>query len=156
IRIFEEVEERPYLYNRWGTPNSALIEAKIAALEACGIAGEGSPPTLEAVLFCSGMAAISALFLSLRLRSGDCIITQGNLYGTTIEFLDVMIAPNGVRVIYGDLHDLAWVEEQLRANPTTRLLYIESPTNATSRCYDIAALAALARQYGTKCAVDDT
>ena len=36
IRIFEELEERPYLDNRWGTPNSALIEAKIAALEACG------------------------------------------------------------------------------------------------------------------------
>jgi methionine-gamma-lyase len=156
IRIFEEVEERPYLYNRWGTPNSALIEAKIAALEACGVVAENGPVKLEAVLFASGMGAISALFLSLGLRSKDCIITQGNLYGTTIELLDVMIAPLGVRVIYGDLHDLGWVEEQLRANPTTRIIYIESPTNATSRCYDIAMLATLAKRYGVKCAVDST
>src|SRR5262249_15935906 len=156
LRIFQELEERPYLYNRWGTPNSALIEAKIAALEACGIADENGPLELEAVLFGSGMAAVSALFLSLGLRDKDCIITQGNLYGTTIEFLDAMIAPIGVRVIYGDLHNLGWVEHQLRSNPTTRIVYIESPTNATSRCYDIAELARLARKHGAKCAVDST
>jgi methionine-gamma-lyase len=156
IRVFEEIEERPYLYNRWGTPNSALVEAKVAALEACGVADANGPLELEAVLFSSGMAAISALFLSLGLRSDDCIVTQGNLYGTTVEFLDTMIAPSGVRIIYGDLHDMSWVEDQLRTNWKTRLVYVETPTNATSRCYDIALLAALAHRYGAKCAVDST
>jgi methionine-gamma-lyase len=156
IRVFEEIEERAYLYNRWGTPNSALVEAKVAALESCGVADLNGPLELEAVLFSSGMAAISALFLSLGLRSGDLIVTQGNLYGTTVEFLDTMIAPSGVRIIYGHLHDTSWVEDHLRANSKTRLVYVETPTNATSRCYDIAVLVALAHRYGAKCAVDST
>ena len=83
IRVFEETEERPYMYNRWGTPNTALIEAKIAALEACGIVDGRGPLHLEAVAFSSGMAAVSALFLSLGLGSGDGVVTQGNVYGTT-------------------------------------------------------------------------
>jgi methionine-gamma-lyase len=156
IKIFEEVKERPYLYNRWGTPNTHLAERKIAALEGFGIRERDAPLELEAVLFSSGMAAISSLFLSLGLRSGDAIITQGNLYGTTIEFLDVMLAPMGVNIVYGNLQNLEWVETQLSRHGSTRLLYMETPTNATSRCCDIAALTALARKYGVKCAVDST
>jgi methionine-gamma-lyase len=156
IKIFEEVQERPYLYNRWGTPNTHLAENKIAALESYGIFDQGEPLELEAVLFSSGMAAISSLFLSLALRSGDTIVTQGNLYGTTTEFLDAMLAPMGINIVYGDLQDLEWVEAQLSRNRSTRLLYMETPTNATSRCCDIAALSALAHRYGVKCCVDST
>lgn len=154
IQVFEEVKERPYLYNRWGTPNSHLVEKKVAALESFGV-GLDAPLQLEAVLFSSGMAAISSLFLSLGLRAGDTIVTQGNLYGTTTEFLDVMVAPMGINVVYGELQDLEWVEKQMRQG-RTRLLYMETPTNATSRCCDIRALAALARAYGVKTAVDST
>lgn len=156
IKIFEEVKERPYLYNRWGTPNTHLAEKKIAALESYGICEQGVALELEAVLFSSGMAAISSLFLSLGLRSGDTIVTQGNLYGTTTEFLDAMLAPTGINIVYGDLQNLDWVEAQLSRNGSTRLLYMETPTNATSRCCDIAALSALAHRYGVKCAVDST
>ena len=156
IKIFEEVKERPYLYNRWGTPNTHLAEKKIAALESYGVCDQGAVLELEAVLFSSGMAAISSLFLSLALRSGDTIVTQGNLYGTTTEFLDAMLAPMGINIVYGDLQNLDWVEAQLSRNRSTRLLYMETPTNATSRCRDIAALSALAHRYGVKCAVDST
>jgi methionine-gamma-lyase len=156
IKIFEEVKERPYLYNRWGTPNTHLAEKKIAALESHGIHDQGAPLELEAVLFSSGMAAISSLFLSLGLRPGDSIVTQGNLYGTTTEFLDAMLAPMGINIVYCDLQNLDCVETQLSRNGSTRLLYMETPTNATSRCCDIAALGALARRYGVKCAVDST
>ncbi|MGQ0683348.1 trans-sulfuration enzyme family protein [Bradyrhizobium sp.] len=155
IQVFEEVKERPYLYNRWGTPNSHLVEKKLAALEGFPDRSGSSPLQLEAVLFSSGMAAISSLFLSLGLRPGDAIVTQGNIYGTTTEFLDVMVTPLGVRVIYGELQDLDWVEMQFRQNKV-RLLYMESPTNATSRCCDIRTLAALAHAYGAKAAVDST
>jgi methionine-gamma-lyase len=155
IQIFEEVKERPYLYNRWGTPNSHLAEKKIAALESFGVGPRDAPLQLEAVLFSSGMAAISSLFLSLGLRAGDTIVTQGNLYGTTAEFLDVMVSPMGVNVAYGELQDLEWVETQIRQN-RTRLLYMETPTNATSRCCDIRALASLACAHGVKTAVDST
>jgi methionine-gamma-lyase len=134
IKIFEEVKERPYLYNRWGTPNTHLAEKKIAALESHGIHDQGAPLELEAVLFSSGMAAISSLFLSL----------------------DAMLAPMGINIVYCDLQNLDWVETQLSRNGSTRLLYMETPTNATSRCCDIAALGALARRYGVKCAVDST
>jgi methionine-gamma-lyase len=156
MEIFAELKERPYLYNRWGTPNTALVEQKIAALESHGLSEGGQPLQLEAVLFSSGMAAVSSLFLSLGLKPGDHVITQGNIYGTTTEFLDAMLAPLGVHVLYGDLHDAGWVETQLEKYPTVQLLYLETPTNATARCYDIAQLAEIAHRYGARCAVDST
>ncbi|WP_271552772.1 trans-sulfuration enzyme family protein [Bradyrhizobium sp. CCBAU 45394] len=156
MEIFAELKERPHLYNRWGTPNTALVEQKLAALESHGLSENGKPLQLEAVLFSSGMAAVSSLFLSLGLTPGDHIVTQGNIYGTTTEFLDAMLAPIGVRIIYGDLHDMEWVEKQLRTHSPVRLIYLETPTNATARCYDIAQLARIAHTYGAKCAVDGT
>ncbi|CCD96731.1 Cystathionine gamma-lyase [Bradyrhizobium sp. ORS 375] len=156
MEIFAELKERPHLYNRWGTPNTTLVERKIAALEGHRLSENGKPLQLEAVLFSSGMAAVSSLFLSLGLKPGDHVLTQGNIYGTTTEFLDAMLAPLDVRILYGELHDIEWVERQLRSRGPVRLIYLETPTNATARCYDIAQLAQIAHRYGAKCAVDST
>jgi cystathionine beta-lyase/cystathionine gamma-synthase len=84
IRFFEEVKECTYLDNRWGIPNSALVEAKIAAREACGVADANGPLELEAVLSSSGAAAISALFLSLGLRCDAAVRVMKNVRRCTL------------------------------------------------------------------------
>jgi methionine-gamma-lyase len=142
--------EKAYIYGRWDNPSYTLIEEKIAALE-----GYGLDIPLKALLFSSGMAAISSLIMSLKLKAGDVLLTQGNLYGTTTELLYNVIAHTGVEILYEDLKDLNRVEEHLRTD-NVKLLYIETPNNPTLDCYDLTALADLAKQYGVITAVDNT
>jgi methionine-gamma-lyase len=101
------------------------------------------------------MAAISSLLLSLKLKAGEALLTQGNLYGTTTELLYNVIAHTGVEIIYEDLKDLDKVERHLKTGKV-KLLYIETPNNPTLDCYDLAALATLAQQYKAVTAVDNT
>src|SRR5882672_12910184 len=51
-------KEEGYIYSRWGNPTFTEAENKIAAMEAHGLAHEGSPLQLKALLHSSGMAAI--------------------------------------------------------------------------------------------------
>lgn len=144
--------EKAYIYGRWDNPNYTQIEKKIALLEAYGIEGL----ELKALLFSSGMAAISSLIMSLKLKAGDAILTQGNLYGTTTELLYNVIEHQGIDIIYQDLKDLSAVERLLASKPNIKLLYTETPANPTTDCYDLAALSALAKQRGVIIATDNT
>lgn len=155
IRVFQG-KEKAFIYNRWGTPNTELVEEKIASLESFGIHKNGNPLKLHAVIFSSGMAAISSIFMSLGLKSGDCVITQGNLYGSTTEFLDSILSRLGVKIIFTDLKNLALTEKLIQANPYTRILYMETPSNPTIDCYDLESLTKLAKKYKIKSAIDNT
>ncbi|MDX2001216.1 MAG: aminotransferase class I/II-fold pyridoxal phosphate-dependent enzyme [Chitinophagales bacterium] len=144
-------KEQAYIYSRWDNPSYTLIEEKVAALEAFGL--DLKP---KALLFSSGMAAISSFILSLKLKPGDAILTQGNLYGTTTELLYNVIAGTGVSIIYADLKDLNKVADLLQSNGNIKLLYLESPNNPTLECYDLEALAILAKQHHIITAIDNT
>jgi methionine-gamma-lyase len=103
----------------------------------------------------SGMAAISTLLMGV-LKSGDKVLTQGDLYGGTTELLKSVLGNFGVETIFTDMKDLAGTELLLRTEENIRLIYCETPSNPTLACYDIASIAALAHQYGALCAVDNT
>ena len=62
------------------------------------------------MLFASGMAAIAASIIA-NVKTGDKVITQGNLYGTTNELLISILKDFGVDTVYADLKDLNFVEE---------------------------------------------
>src|SRR5665213_1944910 len=64
---------KAYIYSRWTHPNAELVERKIEQMETFGSKGL----KCRALLFSSGMAAISALFQSL-IRPGDSLLVQGN------------------------------------------------------------------------------
>lgn len=145
-------EEDAYIYGRWHNPTFSIIEEKIALLECYGL----DIDTPQAVLFSSGMAAISSMFLSLGLKQGDAVLTQGNLYGTTTEMLNTIVAHHGIKIIYENLKDLARVEQLLKKNKSIKVVYIETPANPTLDCYDLKALVALAKKYGKLTAADNT
>ncbi|HAN38381.1 MAG TPA: cystathionine gamma-synthase [Chitinophagaceae bacterium] len=145
-----------YIYSRWGNPSFTPVELTIAALEAQGILNDnGTPLELKALLHASGQAAMSTLFLS-NLQSGDAVLSHYSLYGGTHEILHKVLHDAGVTTIIVDMQQPALVAAALEQHPNIKLIHIETPANPTIQCIDIAAVAAIAQQYGVKVSVDNT
>ncbi len=149
IEIFKNIESG-HAYSRYANPTVDTVAAKIAALETHGMDLEAS-----AVMTSSGMSAIATLLLGT-LRSGDKVLSQGNLYGGTTELLKNIFAQFGIETVFADLRNLALVESSLKGDAAIKMLYCETPANPTLACVDIAALADLAHQHGAFCAIDNT
>lgn len=149
IEIFNNIESG-HVYSRYANPTVDTVARKIALLESHNLGFEA-----DALMTSSGMSAIATLFLGL-LKSGEAILTQGNLYGGTTELLKSVIEPIGVSTHFVHLNDLSAVESALKANPNIKMLYCETPANPSLSCVDIAALSQLAHQYGAWCAIDNT
>lgn len=147
--VFEGKEEA-FIYSRWSHPNAELVESKIEQLETFGL-----KVSAKALAFSSGMGAISALFQSV-LKTGDAILAQGNIYGTSVDFFNHYAATLGVEVIYADFQDVVALEQTLAKHKNIRLLYAETPSNPTLDCYDLKALSKLAHRFKAKIAVDNT
>ncbi|MBX3384847.1 MAG: aminotransferase class I/II-fold pyridoxal phosphate-dependent enzyme [Phycisphaeraceae bacterium] len=136
-------EHRGHTYSRASNPTVSAAERAIGSLE-------DAPP---AVCFSTGMAAISALFLSL-LRSGDHAVISDVVYGGTMRLADQILAGLGIAVTYADT---TRAQEVARAiTPATRLVFIETPANPTLVLTDIAAVAHLCHERGVPLAVDNT
>lgn len=130
-------------YTRYGNPTHTVVEKAIAELEGAD----------AALLFASGMSAITTTILSL-LKSGDHIVAQRDIYGGATKFLTQWLPKFGVEVTLVDTTDYQQHDAALRAN--TRLLYLESPTNPTLRVVDLKRVAALAQKHGLVTLVDST
>jgi len=144
-----------YVYSRWGNPTVDAVERKIAALEAHGLQKDNKEIPLKALLFSSGMAAISALFMAA-LKPEEKILTSGNIYGTTVELLNTLMHSHGIETVYRDLSDPSAIEEALNNDKRIRMIYCESPSNPTVQIYDLSLLSELAHRHGAKLAVDNT
>jgi cysteine-S-conjugate beta-lyase len=130
------------IYPRYfNTPNQQVINRKVAALEK----GEA------AVVFGSGMAAISTLLLAC-LKPGDHAIFQNDLYGGTMQLITRELQRLGVQVSWG----ANAVEFAAAVRPETRLIYVESPSNPLLHCVDLAAVAALGKSHGILTVIDNT
>ncbi|CAN5847923.1 PLP-dependent aspartate aminotransferase family protein [soil metagenome] len=133
-------DEAGYVYSRIGNPTVRAFEEKLAALEGAD----------EAVAFASGMGAIAALCFST-LRSGDEILFLGPLYGGTRGLFHDLLGRFGVRARRVDDHELASA-----VSPTTRMIYVETPTNPTLQIHDLRLVSEVARTHGVLSVVDGT
>jgi cystathionine gamma-synthase len=130
-------------YGRYGNPTVAAVEGKLAALEG----GE------RAVLFASGMNAITTMLLAL-LSSGDHVIVVAGCYRRTREFASTFLPRWGVETTLVPVDDLDALAAAVR--PTTRLIFTETPTNPYLRIADLARIAEIAQAQGILTAVDST
>ena len=139
-----------HVYSRYGNPTVDTVSQKLADIEAfnTGLQAYG-------FLTSSGMSAISTVVLSL-LKSGDSILTQGDLYGGTTEMFLKVIAQSGIKSIFVDLTQVEEVEYILQTNRNIKLLYFETPANPTMKCIDIHQMSRLAKKYGVLTCVDNT
>jgi methionine-gamma-lyase len=142
--------EKGHVYGRYGNPTIEAVADKIGRLEAYGLEVEAS-----CILFSSGMAAISSLLLAT-LKTGDTVLTQGNLYGGTTELLHKVLGPLGIHTRMTNLQDTTHVAQILEEDPSIRLLLFETPANPTLACVDMQALVDLARGKNIYTAADNT
>ena len=131
------------VYTRWGNPTIQQLAKKLAALEGAR----------RCVLFGSGMAAISALFLHL-LKSGDHVVMSDVTYAGASELANEILPKMGIKIDRVDMSDLHAVEKAIQ--PQTRLVYLESPCNPLCRLTDIGEVSRLAKRVGALVAVDST
>lgn len=104
------------------------------------------------MLFGSGMAAISTTMLTL-LQAGDHAVLQEELYGGTHAFVAELFARCGIGFSFVPLTPEA-IEQALM--PTTRVIFLESPTNPLLHLVDLRHVAAVARARGVTTVIDNT
>jgi methionine-gamma-lyase len=143
-------EAEAFIYSRWSHPNAELVENKLEQLETFGLNVKA-----KALVFSSGMSALSALYQSV-LKPGDKVLAQGNIYGTAVDYFNQYQDTFNIDVIYADFKNLKELESILKAEKKIKLIYTETPSNPTLNCYDLKALSALGKKYNAKVAVDNT
>ena len=131
-----------FLYSRSGNPNRELLEKAVADLEQGAIA----------YCFASGMAAIHAIFQSL--RPGDHVLIPDDIYFVIYALLQEVFVPWGLEMSLVDMSDLAKVEKAIQSN--TALIWVETPSNPQLKLTDVAAVAQLAKANNCLLAVDNT
>lgn len=142
------VQESPgvhqgFEYSRSHNPTRFAYERCVADLEG------GS----RGYAFASGLAATSTI-LEL-LDAGDHVLCMDDVYGGTYRLFErVRRRSAGLDFSFVDLADDAAFEAALK--PTTKMVWIETPTNPTLKLVDIAAVAAKARARGLIVVVDNT
>jgi cystathionine gamma-lyase len=136
-------EHRGFDYTRTSNPTRQRLEAVLAELEGGG----------RCAVFGSGLAAEHAL-LSAHLKPGNEIIVPGDVYGGTFRMLHRVFEPIGCRVTQVDFADLAALERAVSSS--TRLVWLESPTNPRLLVYDIAAISRISHAKGALVVVDNT
>jgi cystathionine beta-lyase/cystathionine gamma-synthase len=102
--------------------------------------------------FSSGMAAITALFHLL--KSGDHVILSQNVYGGTYRVATQLLDRYGLEFEFVDTTDVRVIERAVR--PSTKMVFVETPTNPTMEITDIRAAARIARRHRLLSVVDNT
>lgn len=131
-----------YDYSRVLNPTREELEKTLALLD------EGS----RCWAFSSGMAAIGTL---LKLFApGDHVLLSEDLYGGTARLCNQLYSRYSITFEYVDTTDTELVRQHIR--PTTRGIFIETPSNPMMKISDIHALAALAHEHDAWLIVDNT
>ncbi|HEV2472906.1 MAG TPA: aminotransferase class I/II-fold pyridoxal phosphate-dependent enzyme, partial [Chthonomonadales bacterium] len=131
-----------YAYARADNPNRQSLEQLLAELER----GEA------AASFSSGQAATTTVLQSL--RPGDHVLAPLEMYWGTASALKDVMAGWGVEASFVDMTEIASVRAALR--PSTRLIWLETPSNPRLRITDIRAVVEIARSAGCITACDNT
>jgi len=130
------------IYSRFTNPTVRTFEQRLASLEG----GE------RCVATSSGMAAILATCAGL-LKAGDHIVSSRSIFGTTTVLFSTYLAKFGIETSFVTLTDQEAWRKAMRN--TTRLLFVETPSNPLTELADIAQLADLAHARGCLLVVDN-
>jgi cystathionine gamma-lyase len=139
----EEVgKHKGYEYSRVGNPTRSALDACLASLE------EGS----YGLTFSSGLAAEHAI-LSI-LRPGDHVIVPEDMYGGTYRLIKEILEPVNIKFTFTDYNDLNLIQQAFL--PSTKMVWIETPTNPLLKIFDIEAISELSHKKNALVVVDNT
>lgn len=121
-------------YGRYGNPTVRSVEKRLAALENAE----------DAILYPTGMAAITNLLLAI-LPTGSHVVITDDCYRKTRQFVNTFLKRLGIEATQVPMGDYEALEGAIR--PNTRVLISESPTNPYLRVADLERIAAIGRRH---------
>jgi cystathionine gamma-synthase len=133
-----------YEYSRSANPTRTALEGALAALE------EGE----RGFAFASGLAAEDTILRALTAPGDHCVIPD-DAYGGTFRLFDKVAKPWGLDYTPAAISDLDAVRAAIHPG-STRIVWVETPTNPLLAIGDIEALASLAHDAGAMLVVDNT
>jgi O-succinylhomoserine sulfhydrylase len=131
-----------FVYTRYTNPTVAMMQDRLAALEGAG----------ACVATASGMSAILALSMVL-LKAGDHVVCSNAVFGATVQLYATLLSRFGIETTF--VSPSKPEDWQRAVRPTTRLFFLETPSNPLGEIADIPALAAIAKKAGAALAVDN-
>ncbi len=137
------MEQAGHVYSRISNPTVAVLEERIAALEA----GVG------AIATASGQAALHLAIATLA-GAGSHIVASSALYGGSHNLLHYTLARFGIETTFVNPRNLD--EWRAAIRPQTRLLFAETLGNPGLDVLDIASVSEIAHAQGIPLLVDST
>ncbi|MGV8815063.1 MAG: cystathionine gamma-synthase [Gelidibacter sp.] len=131
-----------YEYSRSANPTRTALENSFASIE------NGS----HGLAFASGLAAIDAVIKLL--KSGDEVISTSDLYGGTYRLFTKIFEGFGIKFHFVEMENASKIESYIK--DSTKLIWIETPTNPMMNIIDIKAVAEVAKKHNILLAVDNT
>src|SRR3954469_3390194 len=135
-------EDPGYIYGRFSNPTISMFEQRMIELE-------GAEACRSAA---TGMAAVTTAILA-PLRAGDHVVAAKALFGSCRYVVEDLLPRYGIECTLVDGLDLDQWQRAMR--PTTKTLFLESPTNPTLDVLDIPAIAEIAHAGGARLIVDN-
>ena len=135
-------EEEGNVYARFTNPTVTAMQQRLAALEGAE----------ACIATASGMAAIMSAVMAL-LSSGDHVVVSRGVFGATQQLFGNILSRFGITSTFVPATDL----DAYRAavTPSTKMFFVESPSNPLTELVDIAAVAAIAHESKALLAVDN-
>jgi cystathionine beta-lyase/cystathionine gamma-synthase len=135
-------QNKGFEYARTHNATRFALERNLAALEGAKFG----------FCFASGLAATSTLMQTL--SSGDHVVAGHNLYGGTYRLFDRVLTRFGLEFDFVDASKNENIQRAIR--PTTKMVFVETPTNPMMQLTDLAAAAKLAHGVKARLVVDNT
>ncbi len=143
IEAYTRGEKARFEYGRYGNPTEQVAARRLADLEGAQ----------EALLFSSGMSAITTTLLTL-LRSGDHLVITDDAYKKTLEFCSQYLQRFGIDCTVVPFGDYDALDRAI--GPHTRLIVSESPTNPYLNIVDLVRLREVAEKHKVLTIIDST
>ena len=130
------------IYSRFSNPTVDEFITKIAALEGAE----------DGIATGTGMAAVFSTFMTF-LSNGDHIISASAVFGSTHTILTKYLPKWGIESSYFDMSKPETIAALIK--PTTKMLYIETPSNPGLDIIDIEYVSVLCKQHNILLVVDN-
>ncbi|MFK5959100.1 MAG: aminotransferase class I/II-fold pyridoxal phosphate-dependent enzyme [Lutibacter sp.] len=149
--VFEDAEEmrasfteekKRNIYSRFSNPNTSEFVEKVVKMEGAE----------EGYAFATGMAAVFSTFAAL-LTSGDHIISARSVFGSTHTLFTNYFPKWNIKTSYFDINNPSEIEDLIQ--PSTKILYAESPTNPGVDIIDLELLGNIAKKHHLLLVIDN-
>lgn len=135
-------KHKGYEYSRTSNPTREALERLISDLEG-GYSG---------FAFASGLAALSTVIMLF--KSGDHFILSDNVYGGTFRLIDKVFINLGITYSLVNTSSINEIEQAII--PSTKAIFIETPTNPLMKLSNLNAIAEIAKKHNILSIVDNT